>query len=246
MSVGGLLSTTLASSPLLFPTRFKAIAFDAFAIFDSRPVFTLVNSLFPEKANELINTWRTKQFEYSWLRTAAGQYENFWKVTEDALLFAAKKAGVSLTANSQKQLMDQYLSLSIWPDVLPALQTFKDAGIRLAFLSNMTAEMLNASIRNSRIGSYFDHVISTDSAKTYKPARVAYQLAIDKLKLKKEEIAFVAFAGWDVAGSHWFGYPTFWLNRSNAPSEQLYSIPDNAGSSMDDLVNFINQKMHST
>lgn len=244
-TVAGLAVTAVSASPLSFllnPTnKFKAIAFDAFPIFDPRPVFTLVETMYPGKGTELANVWRTKQFEYSWLRTAAGQYKNFWEVTEDALVYAAKKTGVTLTADNKKQLMEKYLTLNVWPDVIPALQTLKDSGVKLLFLSNMTNEMLSSCIKHNKIENYFDNIISTDNAKTYKPNPVAYQLGIDTLKLKKEEILFVAFAGWDASGSKWFGYPTFWVNRLGTPTEELNAIPDGSGKSMTDLVNFTNQ-----
>ena len=99
-TAAALTATSLASSPLnlIFnqPGKIKAIAFDAFPIFDPRPVFSLVESMFPEQGKELSNTWRTKQFEYCWLRTAAKRYRDFWEVTEDALVYAAKKTGVNL------------------------------------------------------------------------------------------------------------------------------------------------------
>ena len=115
-------------------------------------------------------------------------------------------------------------------------------GITLSFLSNMTNEMLHSCIKHNKIEHYFDHVISTDNAKTYKPDPTAYQLGIDTLKLKKKEILFVAFAGWDACGSKWFGYPTFWLNRLATAIEELNAAPDAIGKSMDDMVNFINNK----
>ncbi len=241
MSVAGLTSAAFSTTRFFLSNKIKAIAFDAFVIFDPRPVVNLVKMMYPEKGAELSETWRTKQFEYSWLRAAAGQYQDFWKVTQDALVFAAKKSGVTLTNNNKKQLMDQYLALDVWPDVLPTLQTFKKSGINLSFLSNMTTEMLNSCIKNSEIKTFIENVISTDNAKTYKPDPIAYQLGIDNLMLKKEEILFVAFAGWDASGSKWFGYPTFWLNRLGAPSEELDLVPDGVGSGMLDLANFVKQ-----
>lgn len=244
-TVAGLATSTLSASPFNFlikpANKIKAIAFDAFPIFDPRPVFTLVNNMFPEKGTELGDIWRTKQFEYSWLRTAGGQYKNFWEVTEDALVFAAKKTGITLTTDNKNHLMDQYLTLTVWPDVLAALQTLKQNGVRLSFLSNLTTKMLNSSIKHSKIEEYFENVISTGNAKTYKPSPVAYQLGIDTLKIKKEEILFVAFAGWDASGSKWFGYPTFWVNRLGMPTEELNAIPDGIGKNMTDLINFIKQ-----
>ena len=68
---------------------------------------------------------------------------------------------------------------------------------------------------------------------------MAYQLAIEKLKLRKEEILFVPFTGWDMAGATWFGYPTFWLNRLNTPHEELDAKPSGTGNNLNDLVEFI-------
>jgi 2-haloacid dehalogenase len=68
----------------------RAVAFDAFPIFDPRPVSSLAEEFFPGKGAELSNAWRTRQFEYTWLRTVAGRYADFWQVTEEALTFAAR------------------------------------------------------------------------------------------------------------------------------------------------------------
>jgi len=51
-------------------TPIKAIAFDGFVIFDPKSIAVLAESLFPSKGAELINAWRLRQFEYSWLRNS--------------------------------------------------------------------------------------------------------------------------------------------------------------------------------
>lgn len=219
--------------------KIKAIAFDAFPIFDLLQVDSFTKSLIPEKGDDVAKLWRAKQFEYCWLRTAGQQYKDFWEITGDALVYATKKAGVNLSPPEKKQLMDQYLTLSPWPDVIPALQEIRRKNIRLSFLSNMTTEMLTSSLKHSKMEEYFDEVISTDLAKTYKPDPNAYQLGIDILKLKKEEILFVAFAGWDMAGAKWFGYPTFWLNRLQLPDEELSAAANGTGKMIGDLLNFL-------
>ena len=99
--------------------------------------------------------------------------------------------------------------------------------------------MLEANIKNSALGDLFEQAISTDQVKTYKPDPRAYALGVDALKLKKEEILFVAFAGWDAAGAKSFGYPTYWMNRMNLPQEELSTIPDAMGSGMADLMSFL-------
>lgn len=219
--------------------KFKAIVFDGFPIIDPRPVFAKVEEIFPGKGTELSNAWRIRQFEYTWLRTLGGSYVDFWRVTEDALTFATKQLKLDLSADQRDQIMQTYLKLKVWPDVPPALKQFKDAGIRVAFLSNFTAAMLEAPLKNSGLDGVFEPHLSTDKVKAYKPDPRAYQMGIDAFKLKKDEIAFAAFAGWDVAGAKWFGYPTFWVNRANAPLEELGVSPDGVGSNLGDLAKFV-------
>ncbi len=217
----------------------KAIAFDAFPILDPPPVFALAEELFPGNGADLANAWRTRQFEYTWLRTISQHYADFWRVTQDALVFAANLLKLDLTNDKRVRLMDAYLSIRCWPEAPAALRSLKNAGIRLAFLSNMTQKMLNAGIRNSGLEGVFEHVLSTDRVKVYKPDPRAYQMGVDALRLKRGEIIFVAFAGWDATGAKAFGYSTFWVNRQNQPAEEVGMGSDATSPTLGDLVRYV-------
>jgi 2-haloacid dehalogenase len=202
-------------------------------------VFAQVDQLYPEKGVELSNLWRTRQFEYTWLRTMSRRYADFWQVTDDALVFAAKSLKLELTPEKHTRLMDAYLKLRCWPDVPQALTSLKKAGIRIAFLSNLTVKMMEAVIHNSQLDGAFDHVLSTDRVKVYKPDPRAYQMGVDVLGLKPYQILFAAYAGWDVAGAKAFGYPAFWVNRQNQPSEELGVAADATGGNLIDLARYL-------
>ncbi len=233
-SLLGFISTSKAASNL----KYRAVVFDGFPIFDPRPIFALTEELFPGKGAELGNAWRTRQFEYTWLRTLEQRYVDFRKVTEDALIFATKSLKLELTAEARERLMGAYFKLKAWPDVVPALTALKSAGIRLGFLTNFTEEMLNANIKSAGLDGYFEKLLSTDLVREFKPAPKAYQMGIDAFKLPKEEIVFCAFGGWDAAGAKSFGYPTFWVNRLGTPVEELGYPPDGMGG-MAELVKFV-------
>jgi 2-haloacid dehalogenase len=237
-TVAGALTTPALVTAAAGRIRPRAVAFDAFPILDPRPVSALAEELFPGKGAELSNVWRTRQFEYTWLRTTANRYVDFWHVTEDALAFAAKTLHLDLDVQTRGRLMNAYLDLKAWPDVPQALDSLKRSGLRLAFLSNFSRKMLDAGIRNSGLQGVFDHVLSTDEVKQFKPAPRAYQMAVDAFGLPREEILFAAFAGWDASGAKWFGFPTVWVNRLNAPAEELSVAPDVAGQDLSALVNF--------
>src|SRR5262245_12873319 len=99
----------------------KAIAFDGFVIIDPRPVAMRAEELFPGQGARLMDVWRSRQFEYTWLRTLSRRYANFWEVTQEALVFAAKATKLDLTVDKRDRLMQTFLDLKAWPDVAPAL-----------------------------------------------------------------------------------------------------------------------------
>jgi 2-haloacid dehalogenase len=219
--------------------RVKAIAFDGFPIIDPRPLNAKAEELFPGKGEVLLSAWRTRQFEYTWLRTLSGHYADFWHTTGDALLFAAHSLGMSLGDTARERLMRVYLELQAWPDVRAALESLRSAGIRMAFLSNFTAPMLDAALYNSGLQGFFEPHLSTDRVRAYKPHPSAYAMALGAFGATRDEIVFCASAGWDAAGAKWFGYKSFWVNRMGQLSEELGVSPDGVGSGMADLVKFV-------
>jgi 2-haloacid dehalogenase len=217
----------------------RAVLFDAFPLFDSRPVLAVAERAYPEKGAILMQAWRNRQFEYQWLRALADRYVDFWQATEDSLAFAARQLGLTLTTAKQNQLMAPYADLAVWPDVLDVLPNIERLGVTLGILSNMTGSMLESGLAKAKLRRFFSHVLSTDSVRSYKPARTAYQLGVDTLGFKRSEILFVAFAGWDVAGAVWYGYPTYWLNRIGSVSEELGAAPLGTGTDLQSLFDFL-------
>lgn len=242
LGASGALSGFVTSGGLAQSARahkIKAIGFDALTVFDLRPIAALAEELFPGRGAELSNVWRTRQFEYTWLRTLTGSYVDFWQVTGDALVFASKQLKLELPEETHERLMHSFLAIKAWPDALPALTSLKAFGMRMAFLSDLTARMLDTAIQNSDLQGIFEPHLTTDRVKAYKPDRRAYQMGIDAFGLKREEVAFAAFGGWDAAGAKIFGYPTFWVNRLNQPLEGLGATPDAIGTTLHELASFV-------
>lgn len=238
----------LTASPLVLqaesaaPGGIKAVAFDAFPIFDPRPIGHLAESLFPGRGAELMKAWRTRQFEYQWLRALGGRYENFEVVTEDALTFAGRQLALEISSEDRAKLLAAYENLTPWPDAAEALMALKARGYKVVFLSNMTAKMLRSGLKGAGLEDAFDGIYSTDARRTFKPSPDAYRIALDELGLTRDQIVFVAFAGWDAAGAKWFGYPTFWVNRAGSPPEELGEQPDGAGPDLQALIAFLDAR----
>ena len=206
--------------------QIRAVAFDALVIFDTGNVTKRVEEEFPGKGLELTNLWKRRQFEYTWLRTAAERYRDFWHITEDALKYACASMRLQLSAAQRDSLMKAYHELRPWPDVLQALTEFKRQKIRMAFLTNFTADVVIRNLQATELSSFFEDHLTTDRVRAFKPSPRAYQMALDYFAYQRHEVAFLAFAPWDVAGAKWFGYPTFWINRAGVSPEELDVVPD--------------------
>jgi len=219
--------------------RFAAVAFDYLVLFDPDSVLSAVEQVSPGKARDFVNLWRTRQFEYSWLRSMTNRYVDFSAVTEDALVYTANARKVQLTELQKRRLVDAYLHLAPWPDSAGALRRLRESGVRVITITNFSPSMLRANTEHAGLMGLFDALVSTDASHTYKPDPRAYQLGVDRLHLDKKDIVFAAFGGWDAAGAKAFGYPTVWVNRSNQPSEELGLRPDRTVTDLNGLLEFV-------
>ena len=217
----------------------QAIIFDAYGtLFDVYSIGAQAERLFPGKGAAVAELWRDKQIEYTRLRTLSNTYKPFWEVTQDALVFTCRKLGLDLTLDAQTQLMGQYAKLQAFPENLGVLQALKARGLKLAILSNGNPDMLHAAVQAAGMQGLFTQVLSVDSVQKFKTAPEAYQLGPDVLGVAARDSVFVSSNCWDVCGAAWFGYRTFWVNRANAPVEELGVTPNAQGRSLTDLLEY--------
>ena len=219
--------------------RFRAVAFDYFVLFNPDSIVPVVEQTFPGRGREFTSLWRTRQFEYTWLRSITNQYVDFFEVTENALVYAASALKLELTEPQKESLLDAHLHLAPWPDTAETLRTLREAGVRVIALANFSPTMLRSNADNAGLAGLFDALVSTDENRTYKPDPRAYRLGMDRLRLPKQDIAFAAFGGWDAAGAKAFGYPTIWVNRFNQPVEELGIRADQTVTDLKGLLGFV-------
>ncbi len=219
--------------------KIRGVCFDLFTLFDPRSVVAVAREVAGDRAAELCEAWRGRQFQYAFLRAAGERYVDFRRCTEDALDYAAKAQGLSLVAGDRDRLVGAYSELEPWPDAKVTLEALRAEGLALAPLANYAPAMLERLLANAGLTDHFDAVISTDAARTFKPSPRAYALGPERLGLPPASVAFAAFGGWDAAGAKWFGLPTFWVNRLGVQAEHLDPPPDGTGATVSELPAFI-------
>jgi 2-haloacid dehalogenase len=166
-------------------------------------------------------------------------------VTQDALVFACKRLKLDLTLDAQNRLMGEYARLKAFPENREVLLQLKSMDLRLAILSNGNPEMLNAVVDAAGMNGLFNHILSVDAVRKYKTAPEAYQLGPDVFGVSARNILFVSSNCWDACGATWFGYTTFWVNRADAPLEELGVSPDAIGPDMHALLRYVQEKAAS-
>ena len=202
----------------------QAVAFDAYGtLFDVHSVAETGERFFPGRGQALSQLWRTKQLEYTWLRSLMGRYENFSVVTQDSLAYACEALQFDCSPEQAAELMNAYRHLKPFPEVASALAAL--SGRRLVILSNGAPEMLAAVVATSGLQKHFAAVLSVDAVGVFKPDPRVYQLAVDSLGVAKQAIAFISSNGWDAAGAAAFGFRAYWINRAGAPVERLPGKP---------------------
>ena len=219
--------------------RFAAVAFDYLALFNPDSVVAAADRVAPRRGLEFTRLWRTRQFEYCWLRSITNRYVDFAAVTEDALVYTADAMQIAMTPSQTQALLDAYQRLDPWPDTESSLRRLRRAGVRIVTLTNFSPPVLRSNTERAGLLSLFDALVSTHVNHTYKPDPRAYQLAVDRLEIPKEQIVFAAFAGWDAVGAKSFGYPTVWVNRSHQAAEELGIVPDRTVNDLNGLLDFV-------
>ena len=219
----------------------QAVVFDAYGtLFDVHSVIALCDRKFPGRGAELSKLWRSKQLEYTWLRSLMGQYEDFWKVTESALVFACRSLSLACPPQTRQELMESYLHLEIFPEVKPTLAQL--AQYSLAILSNGSPKMLAAAVESAGLKDMFTDVISVDEAKIYKPSPRAYALVSRRVRVPDSSVAFVSSNFWDVAGASSFGFWACWVNRAKLPQDELSVKPNATVDNLDSVVGLLREE----
>ncbi len=213
----------------------KAFVFDVYGtLFDVTAIKDECEELYPGYGETISQTWRSKQVEYFMLRQLMGNYATLYSITHDALKYALNESGLKSSEQNEQKLLEAYLHLPLYPEVVEVLTELKDQ--KLVVFSNGSHDMLDPLIENAGLEDLFSEVLSIDEIKQFKPAPASYQYAMKKLNLDNHEILFMSSNGWDISGAKNFGFQTAWINRKNLPIEELELEPDYVFSDLNELL----------
>jgi 2-haloacid dehalogenase len=213
----------------------RVCVFDAYGtLFDFASAAAACTDVLGDKVGPLTALWRDKQLQYTWLRTLQRTHADFWTVTREALDYALDALDIHEMGIADR-LMSLYMRLEAFAEVPDMLRRLKAAGLKTAILSNGTPEMLDAAVAHAGLGSLLDHVLSVEEVGVFKTDPAVYQLAVDRLAVRKAEICFQSSNAWDAYAASAFGMRVVWCNRYQQRPERLPGAPDRAIRSLAEL-----------
>ena len=204
----------------------KACVFDAYGtLFDVHSAVGKHRQRLGDVADPVSMMWRTKQLEYTWLRSLMAAYTDFWQVTADALDYALETNNID-DESLRNDLLQAYLQLEAYAEVPATLKRLQDSGISCSILTNGSPDMIKAAVDSAGLSDVITHSFSVESVGIFKPDARVYQLAVDGLGVSADQICFQSSNSWDAVGAAHFGFHVAWINRFGQRRERLPAQPD--------------------
>jgi 2-haloacid dehalogenase len=171
---------------------------------------------------DLLPLWFTTMLQYSLVVSASGRYEPFGHIGAAALQMVAANNNIIISEQeARKVILTGLRGLPPHKEVKGALRKLKKAGYTLVALTNSSKESVTKQFESAELTTYFDKILSIESAGKFKPFTSTYNWAANRMNLKPEECMLIAAHGWDVAGALWAGWRAAFIGR---PGQQLFPL----------------------
>jgi len=184
-------------------------------------------------------TWFSQMIQSALVATVTGAYRPFGAHAMAALEMTAEQAGVTLADGDREAIADQLRHLPAHPEVAGALRRLRDAGLRLASLTNSTEEVARAQLEHAGLVDAFELILSADTVGRLKPAREPYLMAAERLGVAVDQVRLIAAHAWDVAGAARAGCATAFVARPGKVLDPLVERPGIVGDDLAEVADTI-------
>jgi len=180
----------------------------------------------------IFSQWFAQVIQSALLTVVTGPYQDFAQVGRSALDMLAERRGLVLDDEQRNLILGTMRTLPPHPDVIPALEILKDAGFRMAALTNSPPELAEAQLMHAELTPFMERIMSVDAVQSLKPAAKVYEYAAEQLGIKPAKMRLIAAHSWDVAGAMRAGCAAGFVARPGMVLEPLFPAPDIIGADM--------------
>src|SRR5215212_6710794 len=184
-------------------------------------------------------TWFNQMISSALVATVTGAYHPFGDHALAALVMTAEQAGVELADDDKEAVAAQLRQLPAHPEAAGALRRLRDAGLRLALLTNSTEEAARPQLEHAGLIDTFELVLSADTVGRLKPAAAPYRMAAERLGVPVGQVRLIAAHAWDVAGAAGAGCATAFVARPGKVLDPLVERPGIVGADLAEVADAI-------
>lgn len=142
-----------------------------------------------------------------------GGYRRYREVLALGVGALFKEHGARLSAAEARGFAESLTRWPPFPETRAVLKALRRAGYRTAVLSNIDDALLRASLE--RIGVEFDHLVTAQQVRSYKPAARHWQRALAVSRIPRKRILHVAASQLhDIVPANTLGFSCVWINRN--------------------------------
>jgi 2-haloacid dehalogenase len=136
--------------------------------------------------------WFNQLVQSALVATVTDTYSQFGAIAMAALEMTAEQAGVELRDADREAIAGQLRRLPAHPEVPGAPRRLRQAGMRLAALTNSTEQVARAQLECACLLDAFELVLSADMVRRLEPAPEPYQMAAERLGVALGQVCLVA------------------------------------------------------
>lgn len=164
--------------------------------------------------------------------TTHGPYRPYRDVLRDTLRQIMERYRLPYREADGDALVAAVPTWGPFPDVPPALERLREAGVKLAIITNSDDVLMSRNVAN--IGVPIDCVVTAGQARTYKPSPVIFAYALDQLGCEPADVLHVAQGfEYDIVPAHALSWERVWINRYGKTGNPAYGpyheLPDLSG-----------------
>jgi 2-haloacid dehalogenase len=183
--------------------------------------------------------WFMQLLQSALVATVTDTYSDFGTIGGAALEMVAERQGLDLSDEDKQKILGGMRELPPHPEVAESLDRLRDAGLRLATLTNSTQQVAEAQMNNSGLRDYFEQILSADTVGRLKPAPEPYRMAARTLGVEVQGVRLVAAHAWDVAGALRAGCAAAFVARPGMVLDPLVERPDVVGADLREVADRI-------
>jgi 2-haloacid dehalogenase len=180
--------------------------------------------------------WFAQMLQSAMVATITGVYADFGTLGDAALDMTSVRLHKSLSSTDRQRILGGMRTLPPHPEIRESLERLRAGGLRLAALTNSTAEVATAQLTHAGLADLFEQILSADTVQRLKPAPEPYEHAARQLGVEIGQLRLIAAHAWDIAGALRAGCAGAFVGRPGMVLDPLAPTPDVVGIDMREVA----------